>query len=124
MLNDVIHLAVKKIMLTFASVNKIKENWVMSKKEIGLIASAKYCIKNNDDKFEKYLADIIDDNYLGEGQLIFGKQRVDIESIWTDDDRTIYVHVNSIHFEGDLLLRSMSMSNQLRVIKMLEERNS
>ena len=124
MLNDVIHLVVPKIILTFASVNKIKENWVMSKKEIGLIASAKYCIKNNDDNFEKYLADIIDDNYFGEGQLIFGKQRVDIESIWTDDDRTIYVHVNSIHFEGDLLLRSMSMSNQLRVIKMLEERNS
>lgn len=124
MLNDVIHLAVQKIILTFASVNKIKENWVMNKKEIGLIASAKYCINHNDDNFEKYLADIINDNYFGEGQLIFGKQRVDIESIWTDDDRTIYVHVNSIHFEGDLLLRSMSRSNQLRVIKMLEERNS
>ena len=96
----------------------------MNKKEIGLIASAKYCIKHNDDNFETYLADIIEDNYFGEGQLMFGKQRVDIESIWTDEDRTIYVHVNSIHFEGDLLLRSMSRSNQLRVIKMLEERNS
>ena len=95
----------------------------MNKKEIGLIATAKYCIKHNDDNFEKYLADIINDNYFGDGQLMFGKQKVDIESIWSDEDRTIYVHVNSIHFEGDLLLKSMSKSNQLRVIKMLEERN-
>lgn len=95
----------------------------MNKREIGLIAVAKYCIKHNDDNFEKYLVDIINDNYFCEGQLMFGKQKVDIESIWSDEDRTIYVHVNSIHFEGDLLLKSMSKSNQLRVIKMLEERN-
>ena len=58
MLNDVIHLAVPKIILTFASVNKIKENWVMKESNVRIsIDDAIEMYHSGNEKFKKIALD-------------------------------------------------------------------
>ena len=76
-------------------------------------------INENNDCFEWFLCNRFDNNYYGEGKLTFGRQNVTIESIWTDKDNHINIHVDCPDYEGDILMKSISKSNQLKVITML-----
>ena len=79
-------------------------------------------IKKNDDYFEEFLCNQFDENYYGEGTLTFGRQKVLIESIWTDKDNHINIHVDCPYYEGDILMKSISKKNQLDIIAMLRKR--
>lgn len=80
--------------------------------------AAEYINKNND-CFEWFLCNRFDNNYYGDGKLTFGRQNVAIESIWTDKDNHINIHIDCPYYEGDILMKSISKSNQLKVITML-----
>ena len=73
---------------------------------------------------DKLLLHDFDDNYYGDGAITIGDDiNITIESIWTDtsrDDREVLmVHVNDLCFEGDIEYRSLSMSNQMRIVRMM-----
>jgi len=86
-----------------------------------ILAEAKIFVNANDgDAAEKLLIYEFDDNCYGEGFLVFGKTKITIESIWTDDDNHLNIHVNDKWFEGDVLFRSLSKANQKRVIQTVE----
>lgn len=75
---------------------------------------------------DKLLLHDFDDNYYGDYAITIGDDlNITIESIWTDtsrDDREVLmVHVNDVCFEGDIEFWSLSMSNQMRIVRMLEE---
>lgn len=85
------------------------------------LAEAKIFVNADDsDAAEKLLIEEFDDNCYGEGSLVFGKTKMTIESIWTDDDDHLNIHVNDKWFEGDVLFRSLSKANQKRVIQTIE----
>lgn len=80
--------------------------------------------KDEDERnlFEGFLGDWITDNYYKYGaKLKFGRQEVEIESLWVDGDGRINVHVCSKHFEGDLYLTSLNKRNILVVLNLLKE---
>ena len=79
-------------------------------------------INENDDYFEWFLCNQFDENYYGEGKLTLGRQKVAIESIWTDKDNHINIHVDCPYYEGDILMKSISKKNQLDIIAMLRKR--
>ena len=90
--------------------------------DLDLLEIAEEDIKKDDDYFEEFLCNKFDENYYGEGTLTFGRQKVDIESIWTDSDNHINIHVNGPYYEGDVLMKSISKRNQLKVIAILRNR--
>lgn len=81
-------------------------------------------INENDDylTLEWFLCNQFDENYYGEGKLTLGRQKVAIESIWTDKDNHINIHVDCPYYEGDILMKSISKKNQLDIIAMLRKR--
>lgn len=79
-------------------------------------------INENDDYFEWFLCNQFDENYYGEEKLTLGRQKVAIESIWTDKDNHINIHVDCPYYEGDILMKSISKKNQLDIIAMLRKR--
>lgn len=93
--------------------------YVTKKQKFDWLEQAKDYIKQGDDYFEEFLVNQFDENYYGEGTLTFGKQKVEIESVWTDTDNHINIHVESKYYEGDVLMKSLSKSNQLKIIDML-----
>ena len=92
---------------------------VSKQKKLDWLELAEEYIKKNDDYFEEFLCNQFDGNYYGDGTLAFGRQKVEIESIWTDSDNHINIHVDSPYYEGDILMKSISKNNQLKVITML-----
>jgi len=65
--------------------------------------------------------DIIDNNYYGElDDVKIGKSMCEIESIWTDADGEINLHVDNIAFEGDILLKSLPDKEIAKVVKSVE----
>lgn len=98
-------------------------NNTISDKErlLSRLNTAKVLIKANEPYYESYLVDIFDDNYYGETSLVFGKHKTTVESIWTDSDEHINIHVDDRYFEGDLLFKSLSKTNQLKIIEMLKK---
>lgn len=72
---------------------------------------------------KQMLLDDYDDNYYGEGTLLLGnmagKAEIDIESVWTDVENGLMLHVNHETFEGDIIFASLRVENQARVINMM-----
>jgi len=66
--------------------------------------------------------DRIDGNYFGMlDNVMIGRSMCDIESIWTDADGEINLHVDNIAFEGDILLKSLSDKEIAKVVKSVEQ---
>lgn len=95
------------------------KNYDLSEKLNALVYAKRLVRFDADREAIKLLANKFDDNYYGEDILKFGKQVVDIESVWTDDTNEILIHVNSKYYEADVRFVSMSKTNQFRVIDML-----
>lgn len=81
-----------------------------------------YIKQQNYCQLDSILANEFDDNYLGECTLTFGKQKAEVESIWTDVNKCINIHIDSPYYEGDILLNSISKSNQMKIVDMLRKR--
>lgn len=74
--------------------------------------------KGNDgiDLLERSVYKDYDDNYFGELSIELYGNKVEVESIWTDKDSHINLHLCDKEFEGDILLKSISDNNQLVVL--------
>jgi len=65
--------------------------------------------------------DRIDGNYFGMlDKVMIGRSMCDIESIWTDADGEINLHVDDVAFEGDILLKSLPDKEIAKVVKSVE----
>lgn len=64
----------------------------------------------------------LDDNYYGDGYILFGKKRIDVESIMVDDEFNVKVHINCEAFECDVNLVDLSKKNAKRVMRLLYAR--
>jgi len=66
--------------------------------------------------------DRVDSNYFGLlDKVMIGRSMCDIESIWTDADGEINLHVDNVAFEGDILLRSLPDTEIAKVVKSVEQ---
>jgi len=52
---------------------------------------------------------------------MIGRSMCDIESIWTDADGEINLHVYNVTFEGDILLKSLPDKEIAKVVKSVEK---
>ena len=95
---------------------------ITKEKKLEWLKLAEEYVNENDDYFEWFLCNNFDGNHYGGGKLTFGRQNVEIESIWTDRDNHVNIHVDSPYYEGDILMKSISKRNQLKVISMLRNR--
>lgn len=117
---------VKNYMYLCIIKQKKERKLIMSIKEkrAGWLEMGLEYINKKDDYFEELLCNQFDGNYYNEGlTLNFGNIKVEVESIWTDKDNHVYLHVCSPMFEGDVKMSSISLHNQRKVVKMLKEYN-
>lgn len=92
----------------------------MTKKDWFELAEKRFI--NHEDDFVEALAYTFDDNYYnGCKDLVIGGLLIAIESLWTDDDGNVMVHVNCLEFEGDLKLASLTRDNQASVLWLIKE---
>ena len=79
-------------------------------------------VNGNDEESEEYLLHDFDENYYGDGHILLSGQKAEVESVWTDSDNNLNIHVDHPEFEGDILYRSMHSYNQTAVIAILRKR--
>lgn len=62
----------------------------------------------------------LDDNYYGDCFILLGRKRIEVESIYCNNDNAM-VHLSCEAFEGDVKMVALSVSNIKRVMKFLRK---
>lgn len=64
----------------------------------------------------------LEDNYVIEDNsyIIIGRKKVGVESIWHDGSN-VMIHVEHDEFEGDIIFKTLSRQNQLRLMKLMRQ---
>jgi len=105
--------------MTMKEIRK-KSNEIKKKRIDAVIAKVKET--DTTSTTEELISDTIDGNYYGElDKVKVCKCKVEIESIWTDADGHINLHIADEEFEGDVQLFSLPDKEIIKVLKSVKK---
>lgn len=76
------------------------------------------------EEYEDCVAYLFDDNYTCDDVVTYitiGTEKAIVESVWTDGDDKVMLHISCKVLDGDVHMTSLTKRNQKRVLEMMAQ---